>query len=101
MQNPDIFKPASRPVFSVDYGDLEQFVAKVYGKNHFEIIEVDNDTDIACDTGLTYFDAADIEHARERVEAGHCSEWEVNSIIKLLFKDGHITEGDYIVNVCW
>lgn len=101
MQNPDIFKPASRPVFSVDYGDLEQFVAKVYGTNSFEIIEVDNDTDIACDTDLKYFDEADVEDARKSVQQGHCEGWKLNYIVKLLFKDGHIVEGDYIVNVCW
>lgn len=101
MQNPDIFKPASRPVFSVDYGDLEQFVAKVYGTNSFEIIEVDNDSDIACNTDLKYFHESDIEDARSCVAEGDCCGWQVDNVIKLLFKDGHIADGDYIVNVCW
>lgn len=100
MQNPSIFKPATRPVFTVDYSELERFVAEKYG-TPFEIIEVDNDSDISCDTNLDYFDEGEIDEAREWIADGDCSGWQVDNIIKLLFTDGHIVEGDYIVNVCW
>lgn len=100
MQNPSIFKPASRPVFSVDYSDLESFVTEKYG-TPFEITEVDNDSDIACNTDMKYFNETDIADVRERIAKGDCPGWHVDTVIKLLFKDGHIVDGDYIVNVCW
>lgn len=100
MQNPDIFKPATRPVFTVDYSDLGTFVQEKYG-TYLEITEASNDSTIACNTDLKYFDEQDEEKARELIEDGDCRAWEVSSIIKLLFKDGHIVDGDYNVDVCW
>lgn len=101
MSNPSIFVPATRPVFNVDYSDLEDFVAEKYGVPSFEITEMNNDSTIACDTEMKYFDATDEASTRDLIKQGWCREWEVNSIIKVLFKDGHILDGDYIVDVCW
>lgn len=101
MKNPDIFKPASRPVYTVDYSDLEQFVSKMYETRNFEIFEVNNDSTIACDTDLKYFDVQDEEETRFYIEKGHCNGWQVPQIIKLLFKDGHIADGAYNIDVSW
>jgi hypothetical protein len=101
MTNPSIFVPASRPCYTVDYSDLERFIADTYEVPNFEITEMDNDSTIACDTDLKYFDSTDESEARALIQKGWCCEYQVNNLIRLLYKDGHITDGDYNVDVCW
>lgn len=96
-----IFSPVNKPVYKVDYSNLQDFIASEYEISSFTIGELCNDSEMVFEVSLTYFDEEDAAKARSLIAAGYAPEWQMQSIMNLMFLDKKIVEADYIVDVCW
>lgn len=101
MEQPSVFKVNAKPVYTIGYYEFECFVAEKYSIDNFSIYEMNNDSTISCNINPMFFSSSDEEEARELIYSGNCPEWKVSMIVNLLYKDGHILDGEYLIDVCW
>jgi hypothetical protein len=100
MKFEDKFTLRTEPTYEIDYYDFTQFLKHVYGTD-VEIYDVNNDTVIDCNTDLKYFEENEEKSVREHIKSGNLSPFGVEQSVKLLFKDGHIPAGTYLIDVSW
>lgn len=95
----------------VDYGDLEEFLAKAVGVKMVEITESPNDTDYEVnveqnDLKLNQYQTQErldkeLKEIEDRLKGGGVEHWRFHQVFKWLLHKQLIKPGTYVVRVSW
>lgn len=94
-------KTKIKTLFRVDYNDFDSFVKQIYGGNFDFVIEHN-----ARNYSSYEFSAPNLNidfggKYEEKIRSGNFNGVPVNALFNVLFKDGHIEKGDYLIEVSW
>jgi len=100
-------KKTTETVHQVDYSDFEEFVKSIYGGDYDFVSteECGNDSSHQFSVSKDFIERfhkseyhqKDMDRIRKGDYPGYCN----GALFNTLFLDGHIEEGNYVVNVCW
>lgn len=89
-------------VHTVDYGDLDEFIAASYGLDTFEgTLESPNDSTHRFTVSDKSLDEYAIEDVKGFIERKSCEHYSLGDILDDLCVKGLIPAGTYLVEVCW
>lgn len=94
-------KIEKKAIFKVDYNDFDRFVKDIYGGN-FDFVadhEAENYSSYEFSAPNMNVDFGGVYE--EKIRGGRFSGVPVHALFNVLFKDGHIEQGDYIISVYW
>jgi len=94
-------KVENKTIFKVDYNDFDEFVTEIYGGN-FEFVaghEANNYTQFEFSAPNMNMDFRGEYEAK--IRNGNFNDVPVHALFNVLFKDGHIEKGDYLIDVSW
>lgn len=108
MTNTPVLTCTKKTIYSVDYGDLSDFINKVYGTSKYDFVASEQSGN----------DSSHSFAAKKTVGENTMKKWQDEDIAQLKAKDGNtefvtsslfqdmvdrdlIPEGDYVVDVCW
>ncbi len=86
---------------TIMWHELETLVAKSYGLDKFEIIELENDSDYAYKVDKTELKEYAVGEVQKAINQGWIEEWRLSSILDDLASKGFLEEGNYLMHVCW
>lgn len=90
-------------MFSVDYHDLEEFIAKAYKLKEWSFVadqECGNDSQHSFDVDKK-LDEYELEEIKEFQEKKQQSQFMVGTLLNHCCARGLIEKGEYLVRVCW
>ena len=98
-------KSRIKTVIEVEFGDFDNFVSEIYGCNYEFVAEEEANNYSNYNYPISKkdkYDKWEIE-AMEKVRAGDVYGYGVSAsdILQTLLEDGHIVEGEYLINVSW
>jgi len=94
-------KAENKTIFKVDYNDFDEFVTEIYGSN-FEFVaghEANNYSQYEFSAPNMNMDFRGEYEAK--IRNGNFNGVPVHALFNVLFKDGHIEKGDYVIDVSW
>lgn len=99
-----ILKCRQETVFSVDYGDLEEFIKHIYGNKQYEFAcaeEVSNDTikryKVDKKEEISDYDLKKLNSFK----AGNFESWITRLLLQDMVNNGILQPGTYSIDVCW
>lgn len=94
-------KHTKETVISVEYRDLEHYIAQCYGLSKFEILESPNDTHHKFSIVKERLSDYDYREVGDMVTSKSGEHWRLWSLLTDLCFNDKLEEGTYIVNVSW
>lgn len=97
-------KVIKKTIYEIDEYDFNEFVMKKYGGN-FEFVaqhEANNDSQYSFNARKkTTKDSSYLLSIKEDIRKGAYGMHSVYAVFECLLEDGHIDEGEYVIEVCW